>query len=130
MSKKFNFKSQKPFRKHLRNNATEAEQALWQRLKGRRLLGYKFRRQQGVLKYVVDFCCCPEKRLAIEVDGATHSTKEQIIKDKKRQTELEQLGIRFVRVTNDDVFTNLDGVCERVAEELTSVSTSYYGTTP
>jgi very-short-patch-repair endonuclease len=78
---------------------------------------------------VVDFYC-PEKRLAIEVDGATHFTDEQLAKDKKRQTELEQLGIRFVRVTNDDVLTNLDGVCELIAEELATVTTSYYGTTP
>jgi very-short-patch-repair endonuclease len=126
MPKRFNFNYQKPIRKVLRNNATEAEKILWQQLKGRRLLGFKFRRQHGVLKYIVDFYC-PEKRLAVEVDGATHSTDEQLSKDKKRQAELEQLGIRFVRVTNDDVFSNLDGVRELIAEELGNIATTYYG---
>ncbi len=98
---------------------------LWVRLKNRGLFGFKFRRQQGVLQYVVDFYCS-EKRLAVEVDGATHSTDDEIRHDKKRQAKLELVGIRFVRVTNDDVMTNLDEVLNLIVEELQKISTEYY----
>ena len=129
MRKRFNHQWQRPRRKRLRNNATEAEQVLWSRLKHRGLLGFKFRRQQGILKYIVDFYC-PEKRLAVEVDGDTHSTDEEIARDQKRQAALEAEGIHFVRVTNDDVMTNLDAVLDVILEELEKIPTSYYAATP
>jgi very-short-patch-repair endonuclease len=66
----FNDPDQKSFRKELRNEPTRAEYLLWQALKGS-ALGYKFRRQHGIGKYVVDFYC-PSKRLVVEVDGDTH----------------------------------------------------------
>jgi len=113
----FNHKSQKPFRQHLRNNATGAERLLWQRLKGRQLSGTKFRRQHGIGEFVVDLYC-PEYRLAIEVDGPVHWTKEQKEYDAVRESVIRQFGIRIIRFTNEEVYKNLDGVLARIAGEL------------
>jgi very-short-patch-repair endonuclease len=113
MSKIFNRKTQKRLRKHFRNNATEAETKLWSALKGKQLQGFKFRRQQGVGKYVVDFYC-PMVKLAIEVDGATHWTQRERIHDAEKEEFAEKLGIIVVRFTNTDVYENLDGVLEDI----------------
>jgi very-short-patch-repair endonuclease len=94
MTRLFNRKYQKPIRQRLRNNATAAERLLWSRLKQSQLLGYKFRRQQGIDRYVVDFYCA-EQKLAIEIDGATNSTPDEIRHDNKRQRSIEQLGGSF-----------------------------------
>ena len=60
-----------PLAREQRRPMTDAENILWNELRGRRLAGYKFRRQYSILKYFADFCCV-EKRLIVEVDGAVH----------------------------------------------------------
>jgi very-short-patch-repair endonuclease len=109
----YNRPRQKRLRKHLRNIVSDAERLLWSALKGSRLLGYKFRRQQGIGRYVVDFYC-PAKKLAIEIDGATHWTKEEQERDRDRQMYIEALDIRVLRFTNDEVYTNKDGVLDAI----------------
>lgn len=89
------------------------------------MLGYKFRRQHGIDHYIVDFYC-PEKRLAIEVDGVTHSSPEERDYDRERENLIKTYGIKFVRVTNADVYKNLDGVLIFIGEELQKIITSYY----
>ena len=101
----------------MRNTASDAERLLWSSLKGSQLLGYKFRRQQGIGQYVVDFYC-PAKKLVIEIDGATHWTEEAIKKDRERQNTIEALGIRVLRFTNEDVYTNKDGVLDAILAAL------------
>lgn len=125
MPKNFNLPRQKQTRRALRKHQTDAEKILWSKLRGRQFLEYKFRRQHGVGKYVVDFYC-PAKRLTIEIDGATHYTEEEITSDRKRQAEIEQLGIRFVRVINIEVYKNLDGVLQLILGELRKITTNYY----
>ena len=71
MRKILNRKEQKTLRQSLRNTATTSEKLLWSKLRARKLGGFKFRRQCGIAKYVVDFYC-PELNLAIEVDGDVH----------------------------------------------------------
>ena len=66
--------------RRLRNNPTDAERVLWRHLRRRQLAGNKFRRQQPLGGYVVDFVCL-EKRLVIEVDGGQHDKKEQATHD-------------------------------------------------
>ncbi|ODS34002.1 MAG: methyltransferase [Candidatus Scalindua rubra] len=88
---------------------TKAEIILWSKLKGKQLNGLKFRRQYGINNYVVDFYC-PELRLAIEVDGDVHSYNSRINYDKQRQRDIEALGIKVLRYTNNDVIKNLEGV--------------------
>ncbi len=69
----------------------------------------KFRRQCSINNYVVDFYC-PERKLAIEIDGDIHAYNSKIIYDKQRQKEIEALGIKVLRYTNADVVKNIEGV--------------------
>jgi very-short-patch-repair endonuclease len=119
MTEIFNKKSNKEFRKKLRKQPIRSERILWNQIRNRRI-GYKFRRQFGVGKYIVDFYC-PKLRLVIEVDGATHSSKKEIEYDNKRQKYLESLELKVLRFRNIDIKENLDAVIDRilkVCEEL------------
>ena len=91
----------------LRRRLTRAESILWRHLRSRQLGGWKWRRQEPLGAYVVDFLC-PELRLAVEVDGDVHAFRE--LEDAERQASLEAMGLRVVRFTNDDVIRNIDGV--------------------
>jgi very-short-patch-repair endonuclease len=102
----------------LRNNPTEAERLLWQHLRLRQLGGYKFRRQQSLGNYVVDFVCLG-KRLIIEVDGGQHST--QAAYDEQRTTWIEQQGFRVLRFWNNEGLQNIEGVKEAIWQALTSI---------
>ena len=105
----FNKKEFLKKRQYLRKNMTKAEIILWSKLKGKQLNGLKFRRQHGINNYIVDFYC-PELRLAIEVDGDVHCYNSRITYDKQRQRDIEALGIKVLRYTNNDVVKNLEGV--------------------
>jgi very-short-patch-repair endonuclease len=85
--------------RELRQQATMSETQVWQLLRGRRLFGLKFRRQQVVRGYVVDFYCA-ELKLAIEVDGGVHDDRQA--EDQRRQQQLEAIGMRFIRLPNGD----------------------------
>ena len=97
----------------LRCGQTPAEQKLWRKLRGRQLGECKFVRQERIGPFFADFVC-RESRLIVEVDGATHSTEEELAYDARREKFLAQAGYRILRVTNDEVFNNLDGVCETI----------------
>ncbi|MGO8737721.1 endonuclease domain-containing protein [Rhodoblastus sp.] len=86
-------------------------------MRARRLAGLKFVRQENIGPYFVDFIC-REKRLIVEVDGATHSTPEERARDARRDSFLRAERYRVLRVTNDDVFHNLEGVCETILAAL------------
>ena len=87
---------------------TIPERALWNLLKGKRLGGFKFRRQAAVGSYVADFYCS-ECRLIVELDGQSHEGRAR--KDAERTRHLEAQGLEVVRVTNDDVLRSPDAVC-------------------
>src|SRR5699024_1538378 len=112
-SKIFNPKRTKKQRKYLRNNMTKAEIILWSKLKGRGLLGYKFRRQHGIGDYIADFYCSKLK-LVIEIDGESHYTNSGKTHDQKRTNYLEELGILVLRFTNPQVKQNLNGVIDHI----------------
>jgi very-short-patch-repair endonuclease len=105
------------FARHLRKEMTEAEVVLWTFLRRRALGDYKFRRQHPIGPYVADFACVSE-RLVIEVDGATHWTPEEAAHDAKRTAFFESSGWRVVRITNLDVFENIDGVWRTIERAL------------
>lgn len=86
----------KEIARKLRNNSTLGEILLWKRLRNKQMLGYDFHRQKPIDEYVVDFYC-PKLMLAIEIDGGSHETDETCIHDKKRQKQIEKLGIKFLR---------------------------------
>ncbi len=115
MAKLFNSKNLKSRRQLLRNNATKAEQFLWNKLKRRRLKGLKFRRQYSIGPYIVDFYL-PSHKLAIEIDGPTHISKLSVEKDQKRTEFLESKGIGLLRFKNNEVYENIDQVLEEIRE--------------
>jgi very-short-patch-repair endonuclease len=103
----------------LRASQTSAEARLWRALRGRRLARWKFRRQHPIDRYVVDFITLDGK-LIVEVDGATHGLSKEIVRDAERTRLLESLGFHLVRVTNVDVYENLEGVVEMITATLRS----------
>jgi very-short-patch-repair endonuclease len=109
-----------PIARSLRRNATSAERRLWQGLRREQIAGFRFRRQVILSGFVADFACF-EARLVIEVDGATHGTDEEIVRDAARSTALAAHGYDVLRFTNDDVFNNLDGVLETVYTRLVAL---------
>jgi very-short-patch-repair endonuclease len=101
----------KPKRRELRNTATPAEAALWQRS----LHGKKFRRQHSIGPYIVDFYC-PECRLVVEVDGQPHY---ELIADEyqlERTAYLERLGMKILRFENRLIFEALDAVLQTIRD--------------
>jgi very-short-patch-repair endonuclease len=106
--------------RELRKEQTLAEDILWRELRGRRLGRWKFRRQHPIAHYIVDFVTLDGK-LVIEVDGATHSTDREQARDALRTRDLEHLGFHLLRVTNTEVYENLDGVLETILHELGSI---------
>ncbi len=98
----------------LRRTATPPEQLLWSVLRGRRLTGLKFRRQEAVGPYIVDFCC-RQLKLIVELDGMSH--EEKVSRDEVRTRWLEQQGYRVFRVTNWDVNEDLEAVARGIARE-------------
>jgi very-short-patch-repair endonuclease len=97
----------------LRRQATDAEQKLWQYLRSRQLRGYKFRRQQPIGRYIVDFVCF-EGKLVIELDGGQHAEKTKA--DQKRTTWLGSQGFHVQRFWDNDVLQNLEGVAAVIGE--------------
>jgi very-short-patch-repair endonuclease len=97
--------------RQMRKLPTDAEARAWEMLRGRRCLGLKFRRQQVILGLIVDFYC-PEKRLALELDGEIHDHQRGY--DQARDALLAQGGIRVVRIRNEELSL------ERLREILTS----------
>ena len=98
----------------LRVTMTDAERRLWACLRGRRLVGYKFRRQHPLGRYILDFACI-EHRLAIEADGGQHSESAS---DERRTAWLERQGWRVLRFWNNEILTNTEGVQEMILEAL------------
>jgi len=105
-----------PRARSLRRQSTRAEWVLWLALRDRRLGGFKFMRQQPIGPYYVDFIC-RERCLVIEVDGGQHADSES---DFRRDAFLNKLGYRVIRVWNNEVLGNLDGVLQMLASELQS----------
>jgi|SRR6185503_10596180 very-short-patch-repair endonuclease len=99
------------FAKELRINLTEAERLLWRHLRSRRLEGDKFRRQQVIGPYIVDFVCF-QRRLIIELDGGQHA--ENISYDHRRTLFLEAAGFKVMRFWNNEVLGNTDSVLESI----------------
>src|SRR5262245_58599715 len=108
--------------RELRNNQTPAETLLWQLLRSRKLLDFKFRRQHQLGDYIADFYC-NEARLTIECDGSVHDSNKSWHHDQKRNQWMEQQGVRVLRFTNDQVLTDT----ERVLEEISSFLPSPFG---
>jgi very-short-patch-repair endonuclease len=97
----------------LRRDATDAEHRLWKQIRTKQMGGWKFRRQHGVGRYIVDFACM-EAGLIIEIDGGQHTSS----KDAARTTWLEAQGLTAVRFWNDEVLRNTEGVVSQISDFL------------
>lgn len=102
--------------RQMRNEPTPFEKALWLRLGGSQLGGFKFRRQIVLAPWIVDFFCSA-KGLIIEIDGNTHDAEA----DRRRDAILLQRGFHVLRFTNQDVGSNVDGVLERILAKVSAL---------
>lgn len=93
-------------------------------LRKRQVCNERFLRQFSINYFVIDFYC-PRLKLAIEIDGNIHFKDDEIIQyDKERQKIIESLGIQFLRFTNDDVFSDLDGVMKIIEAKVKELQSS------
>jgi very-short-patch-repair endonuclease len=101
--------------RQLRASATDSEHLMWRHLRGRRLRGFKFRRQFPISGYVVDFVCLDAK-LIIEVDGCQHT--DNVEPDARRSEILSKSGFRVVRFWNNDVLARSNDVLAEILRNL------------
>ena len=104
----------KPLARQMRKEPTASERVLWERLRNRRLGGFKFRRQHSVERFIVDFYCA-EAGLVVEIDGPVHQYSEE--EDRIRQSFIEGQGLRVVRFSDEEVMRNINSVLKRVEAE-------------
>ena len=103
--------------RNLRKNATIQERRLWNLLKNRQFHNLKFKRQQLIGDYIVDFIC-KEVKIIIEIDGGQHNEPENIEYDKTRTEYLNNLGYKVIRFWNNEIYENIEGVVLRLREEI------------
>ena len=104
--------------KALRDNMTFSEKLLWKRLKGKKVLGLRFRAQHPIDIFIADFYCHPIK-LVVEIDGGIHQQEKQNEYDMGREAELKKLSIDVIRFTNEEVIENIDNVIKVISEFCT-----------
>ena len=104
-----------PFAKQLRKEMTKEERHLWYDF----LRDYpiRFKRQNIIGKYIVDFYCAKAK-LIVELDGSQHFEDSNIEKDTERTAFLEKYGLTVIRIPNNEVNRNFNGVCEYIDNEV------------
>jgi len=107
----------KPIAREMRSKPTEAEKALWLRLRSRQLKGMKFRRQHNIERFIVDFYC-RDAKLVIEVDGPIH--QYQAAEDAIRQEFLEFQKLKVLRFPNDVVLNDINEVIKQILLNLSS----------
>ena len=106
------YKLLKDFARENRKNITLAESFLWHNLRAN-VLGHKFLRQHIIGDYIVDFVC-RDDGLVVEVDGAYHAEREQMKDDAIRTHDLESMGFRVIRFTNEEVLDDIEAVLEEI----------------
>ena len=96
---------------------TDAEKLLWSRLRGKQLKDAQIYRQRIIGNYIVDFYC-PKASLVIEVDGGQHYSREAGREDQVRDGYMRDQGMKVLRFSDMEVFRNLNGVVEKIYENL------------
>jgi 5-methyltetrahydrofolate--homocysteine methyltransferase len=107
----------KQFSIDMRNKPTDAEKVLWEQLSGKKLEGYKFRRQHIIGDYIADFICLKEN-IIIEIDGLIHQLPENVASDLERTNWLNSQGYQVIRFTNNQVLFELDKVLTLICSAL------------
>ena len=98
---------------------TEAEERLWYFIRNRRLRNYKWVREQVIGNFIADFVC-RSKKLIVELDGGQHTANVEY--DTRRTEFLYRRGYRVLRIWNNDVFTDIDGVLQMILDTLEEVT--------
>lgn len=106
--------------KEMRRNPTPYERKLWLALRAKRFEGAKFRQQQVIGRYIVDFACRMPTKLVVEVDGDSHAARPAY--DQARDESLTSEGYCVLRFTNPEIGSNLEGVLIRISEALRAPS--------
>ena len=104
----------------LRKSMTDAEQALWAKVRRKQVRGLQFYRQKPLLSFIVDFYC-PKAKLVIELDGAQHFKPDHQVKDQDRDAQLAALGLRVLRFDNRQVLKEMDAVMAVIWHEVGAV---------
>ncbi len=99
----------------LRKEMTRSESLLWERLRRKGGMNIKFRRQQVIEGFIVDFYC-ENAKLVIEIDGSVHDTEEQKNIDEHRRTVFRARGLRELRFANSEIETAIETVLEKIKE--------------
>ena len=107
----------KEYSRRLRKEMTDAERALWSKIRGKQLKGFQFYRQKPVGDFIVDFYC-PKASLVLELDGGQHYTENGAIKDHCRDNFMRSIGLTVLRFSDREVFENMGGVIEKIWENL------------
>jgi len=110
-------KSLKERSRKLRSSMTDAEIALWAKVRRRQLCRLQFHRQKPIGNYIVDFYC-PSVKLVIEIDGGQHYRPEGMQSDVARDNYLNTLGLSVLRFSNHDVLANMDGVIGSIIQYI------------
>ena len=103
------------FAKAMRHQPTNAEAIIWAALRGARLQGFKFKRQQPIGTYIVDFVCF-ECELVVEIDGGQHA--DDVSADQLRSKWLQSQGFRVLRFWNNEVIERKNDVLESIIRAL------------
>ena len=111
------------FAAHLRKNMTPAEIFLWEHLR-MNALGFKFRPQHPLSRYVVDFYC-HTVRLVIEADGSIHTIEEVNLSDKEREEQLRCLGLHILRFDNATILNNIEFVLHTIRNTIEDLKSKY-----
>lgn len=101
----------------LRKNMTDAEQALWHRIRRKQIHGVQFYRQKPLSSFIVDFYC-PKAKLVIELDGSQHLQSDNRAKDEMRDAQLAKLGLNVLRFNNRQVLKEMDAVMAVIWDEV------------
>ena len=107
--------------RELRRLSPAAERVLWAWLKNRGVGGVKFVRSESVGPYFADLACRSAK-LIVEIDGATHSTDDEIAHDDRRTAFLQAQGYRVIRFSNEQVYENVGAIVEEIARVLAEIA--------
>lgn len=99
-----------------RNNQTEAESILWSLIRGNRL-GCPFKRQHVIGNFIADFVCL-NFMLVVEIDGGYHRKETQLTSDNERTIQLNRMGFKVIRFTNEAVIGDTENVLRQIKENL------------
>jgi very-short-patch-repair endonuclease len=110
-------KTLKEYSKRLKKEMTDAERALWSKIRGKQLKEYQFYRQKPIGDFIVDFYC-QKTNLVLELDGGQHYTEDGVTRDRRRDDFMRSMGLRVLRFSDREVFENIEGVIEKIWENL------------